>query len=242
MSKTKDRILIIAGDLFASQGYTGTSIADIAGELGTTTAALYYHFRSKAEILSALIAAPMADYNRIVEELHSRTTPEELLGAFVDLTVDSRALAAVIDRDPSVLALIDEQLPKKSERMTAQVINRLAGPDADRAAVVRAYAALALIKGATQAVLANPDQGVEACADADPCAESVSAAVPARSVASAGSEALEGLGRSVGSAGSTGRKTSATSCKAGTGETTVLTAADRTEIVQAALRVLKVGQ
>jgi AcrR family transcriptional regulator len=220
MSKTKDRILIIAGDLFANQGYTGTSIADIAGELGTTTAALYYHFRSKAEILSALIAAPMADYNRIVEELHSRTTPEELLGAFVDLTVDSRALAAVIDRDPSVLALVDEQLPRKSERMTAQVIARLAGPDADRGAVVRAYAALALIKGATQAVLANPDHGAgsvgadpDACADADPCSGS---AAPADSTADS----------------------TAVNHRTAAGGDKVLTAADRTEIVHAALRAL----
>jgi Bacterial regulatory proteins, tetR family len=38
---TKQRILTIAGELFAGQGYTGTAIADIAGELGTTTAALY---------------------------------------------------------------------------------------------------------------------------------------------------------------------------------------------------------
>jgi AcrR family transcriptional regulator len=42
---TRARILAIALELFAEQGFAGTSVADIAGRLGTTKAALYYHFR-----------------------------------------------------------------------------------------------------------------------------------------------------------------------------------------------------
>ena len=166
MASTKDRILAIAGDLFARRGYAGTTIADIARELGTTTAALYYHFPSKAEILSALLAAPLADYRRIIENLESHAmTPEELLGAFVDLTVDSRILGAVIDRDPSVMAVIDEQLPGKAEGMTAQMIALLTGPDPDRGATIRAHAALSLIRGATQVAIA--DTGTDKMADRD---------------------------------------------------------------------------
>jgi AcrR family transcriptional regulator len=45
---TRQRILDIARELFATQGYAGTSIAHIATRLGTTKAALYYHFQSKA--------------------------------------------------------------------------------------------------------------------------------------------------------------------------------------------------
>ena len=87
-SGTRQRILDIARELFARQGFTGTSIADIAGELGTTTAALYYHFRSKADILNALLAEPMVAYTRIIETLESGSpSAEELLGAFIDLTV-----------------------------------------------------------------------------------------------------------------------------------------------------------
>jgi AcrR family transcriptional regulator len=51
---TRDRILDIALDLFTEQGYDGTSLRQIADQLGVTKAALYYHFTSKEEILLAL--------------------------------------------------------------------------------------------------------------------------------------------------------------------------------------------
>jgi AcrR family transcriptional regulator len=153
-SDTRQRILAIAADLFSRQGYTGTTIADIARELGTTTAALYYHFPSKADILGGLLAEPLTAYTRIIESLDSdHPSPEELLGAFIDLAADSRQMAGLIDRDPAVLAMIDERLPRTSRQTTGQVIAVLTGPDPDRSAVVRANAALAVVKGATMAAL-----------------------------------------------------------------------------------------
>ncbi|MGH3410615.1 MAG: TetR/AcrR family transcriptional regulator, partial [Streptosporangiaceae bacterium] len=81
-SGTRERILAIAREQFARQGFTGTSIADIAGELGTTTAALYYHFSSKADILAALLEEPMAAYTRILRSLDSGSpSAEDLLSA-----------------------------------------------------------------------------------------------------------------------------------------------------------------
>jgi AcrR family transcriptional regulator len=155
-SGTKERILVIARELFARQGYTGTTIADIARELGTTTAALYYHFTSKADILNGLLAEPLAAYRRIIESLDSgRPAAQDLLGAFIDLTVDSRELAAIIDKDPTVLAMIDKQLSRTSEEMTQQVIAALAGPGADHARIIRANASFSVIKGATMAALSS---------------------------------------------------------------------------------------
>lgn len=151
---TKQRILAIAGELFARQGYTGTTIADIARELGTTTAALYYHFPSKAAILGGLLARPLAAYTRLLDGLDSgETAPADLLGAIIDITADSRDLATIFDRDPAALAMIDQQLPRSSAEMTAQTIAALAGPEPDRAALIRANAALAVAKAATLAAL-----------------------------------------------------------------------------------------
>ena len=56
---TRTRILDIARDLIAAQGYSSTSIAQIAEKLGTSKAALYYHFKSKEEILDALLSQPI---------------------------------------------------------------------------------------------------------------------------------------------------------------------------------------
>ena len=151
---TKQRILQIAGELFARQGYTATTIADIARELGTTTAALYYHFPSKAAILSGLMAAPLTAYMKLLDGLDSGAgTPEDLLGSLIDITADSQDLAMIFDRDPAALAIIDEQLPRPSREMTEQTIAALAGPDPDRATLIRANAALAVTKAGTLAAL-----------------------------------------------------------------------------------------
>jgi AcrR family transcriptional regulator len=151
---TKQRILMIAAELFARQGYTGTTIADIARELGTTTAALYYHFPSKAAILSGLLARPLTAYMRLLDSLDSgHATPEDLLGAIIDICADSSELASIIDRDPAALAMIDEQLPRSSAELTAQTVAALAGPAPDRAALIRANAALAVAKAATLAAM-----------------------------------------------------------------------------------------
>jgi AcrR family transcriptional regulator len=53
-ASTRERILDAALDLFVEQGYDGTSLRQIAEQLGVTKAALYYHFESKEDILMAL--------------------------------------------------------------------------------------------------------------------------------------------------------------------------------------------
>jgi AcrR family transcriptional regulator len=51
---TRERILDIALDLFTTQGYETTSLREIAEQLGFSKAAIYYHFKSKDDILIAL--------------------------------------------------------------------------------------------------------------------------------------------------------------------------------------------
>ncbi len=51
---TRQRILDVALDLFIEQGFDGTSLRQIAEQLGVTKAALYYYFESKDDILMAL--------------------------------------------------------------------------------------------------------------------------------------------------------------------------------------------
>lgn len=55
MSVTKERILETALTLFAREGYAGTSMADIAGELGITKGALYRHYAGKRDIFESIL-------------------------------------------------------------------------------------------------------------------------------------------------------------------------------------------
>jgi AcrR family transcriptional regulator len=52
---TRGEILEVAAELFTDRGYEATSLREIAERLGITKAALYYHFRSKDDILRALL-------------------------------------------------------------------------------------------------------------------------------------------------------------------------------------------
>ncbi|GIH94805.1 TetR/AcrR family transcriptional regulator [Planobispora siamensis] len=51
---TRTRIQEIALTLFTEQGYEATSLREIAEALGVTKAALYYHFRTKDDIVASL--------------------------------------------------------------------------------------------------------------------------------------------------------------------------------------------
>ncbi len=55
------RILAAALAAFAERGYHGTSIRDIAAGAGLSVPGVYHHYRSKQEVLGALVVAIMSD-------------------------------------------------------------------------------------------------------------------------------------------------------------------------------------
>jgi AcrR family transcriptional regulator len=61
---TRQRIQDVALELFAEQGYEKTSLREIAERLDVTKAALYYHFKTKEEILVSIfedLSQPIVD-------------------------------------------------------------------------------------------------------------------------------------------------------------------------------------
>jgi len=64
-SDTRARIQQVAVELFTEHGYEGTSLREIAERLGVTKAALYYHFRSKEDIIESLVQ----DFHEQMDEL-----------------------------------------------------------------------------------------------------------------------------------------------------------------------------
>lgn len=55
----REEILAAAAAVFSDRGYQASTIQDIAGAMGFTSAALYYYFNSKQEILSEIIIRPV---------------------------------------------------------------------------------------------------------------------------------------------------------------------------------------
>ncbi|MEV6767951.1 helix-turn-helix domain-containing protein [Nocardia sp. NPDC051030] len=64
-SDTRERIRAVAMELFTERGYEKTSLREIAERLGVTKAALYYHFRTKEDIVASL----SEDLRRGIDEI-----------------------------------------------------------------------------------------------------------------------------------------------------------------------------
>src|SRR5438067_2857379 len=63
---TRSRVQKVALELFAEQGYEKTSLREIAERLGVTKAALYYHFRSKEDIVRSFIEDYRAELEQVI--------------------------------------------------------------------------------------------------------------------------------------------------------------------------------
>jgi TetR/AcrR family acrAB operon transcriptional repressor len=54
--KTRQQILDAALKVFSEKGYSKTTFVDIADEIGLTKGAVYWHFKTKPELLAAMIS------------------------------------------------------------------------------------------------------------------------------------------------------------------------------------------
>jgi len=71
---TKQKILVTAAHLFATKGYTETTMRDITVAVGINKSSLYYHFPSKEDILVAMLtdygkASNLASFNKKLPEV-----------------------------------------------------------------------------------------------------------------------------------------------------------------------------
>ncbi|MDO5776579.1 MAG: helix-turn-helix domain-containing protein [Eubacteriales bacterium] len=86
---TKERILESALELFAQNGYLGTSMSDIAKQLGFTKAALYKHYTGKQEILDQIVEQMnRMDYERAEEYEMPETEPDGFAEAYMHTPIE----------------------------------------------------------------------------------------------------------------------------------------------------------
>lgn len=98
---TREQARRVAAELFATRGYEQTSLAEIAGRLGITKAALYYHFRSKSDLLRSLVEPFLAEIEVLSDDLPD--DPRATLEAYFDICYRHRVLLLGLLRDVAVL-------------------------------------------------------------------------------------------------------------------------------------------
>src|SRR3954462_8237882 len=110
---TRTRLIEAAVDLFTRHSFAGTSLQMIADELGLTKAAIYHHFRTREQLLAAVLEPILGELRTIVEAAQMRRTAharaEDMLSGYAALAVRNRGLVAVLAADPSVATALNER-------------------------------------------------------------------------------------------------------------------------------------
>lgn len=89
---TRDQIVEAADQLFYQRGYDHTSFADIAEVVRISRGNFYYHFKTKDEILDAVIDARLANTQAMLDRWEAEgATPEDRIRSFIHILIANRA-------------------------------------------------------------------------------------------------------------------------------------------------------
>ena len=87
--ETKTRISEVALKLFSQNGYAGTSMSDIAAQLGITKAALYKHYAGKRDVLARIVERMQeTDYARAAEYEMPEAEPDGAAEAYRNTPIE----------------------------------------------------------------------------------------------------------------------------------------------------------
>lgn len=138
---TKEKIFNASLDLFSQRGFSGVSIREITREVGIKESSLYNHFRSKEEILEAILLQFRVDFAKTIppeedlDEILANRTVEEFLKAgqqnFKNYMKDEtgtkmwRILQVEQFRSPLAREIILEDLYNRTIRFLELVFSKL---------------------------------------------------------------------------------------------------------------------
>jgi AcrR family transcriptional regulator len=141
--------------LFARDGVEGTSLQSIADDIGVTKAAVYYHYRSKDDLVLGVLAPVFTELDAVLDRAAAHRTRaarlDEFVTGMVNLIVDNHSRYAVLVGDPYVARLMrsHHDLAGWWDRIVAEVI----GPKTDPVTP----AALTIFLSGLTAPLSSPE-------------------------------------------------------------------------------------
>jgi AcrR family transcriptional regulator len=122
----EDQIKGAAAGMFLANGIANTSLGDIAAALGVTRTALYHYYKSKDELLVALIRECAADARQILDDRHRPAATDSVDGSVAGrLHEVIRRLVLFTTERPDRVRLLDAaaELEPGAERV-ARELNR----------------------------------------------------------------------------------------------------------------------
>ena len=151
---TRERILDIALDLFVDQGFDKTSLREIAERLGVTKAALYYHFKSKEDIVHSFTDDYFTEIDALLDwakdQPRTEETRREILDRYVGIVLARSEVFRFLEQNRAAMQGMEtgkDRFVRFRGRLDT-LVDLLAGPDAPLRDRVRASSAV-LAVGAT---------------------------------------------------------------------------------------------
>ena len=112
-SDTRARIQQVALELFAEQGYDKTSLREIAERLDVTKAALYYHFKSKEDIVRSLVEDYFGQLDAVIAwaKTQPRTarTRREILSRYVQAVAEGSDVFRMLQHNQAALSSLSDE-------------------------------------------------------------------------------------------------------------------------------------
>jgi AcrR family transcriptional regulator len=145
-TNTRARIQAIALELFTEQGYEKTSLREIAERLGVTKAALYYHFKSKDDIVISFVQDRIDRLDELIrwaaDQPATAAGRQEILGRYLDdfFSGQERAVMRFFEQNQTVLKSLT--IGQRMREGMIQMAEILVGPDKSPSAHLRASLAL----------------------------------------------------------------------------------------------------
>ena len=144
---TRARIQQVALELFAEQGYERTSLREIAERLGVTKAALYYHFKSKEDIVHSFTEDYFTRLDAVIawgrEQPANAQTAHEVFDRYITIVLEGSEVFRFLERNQASLNESEHgkhRFEQFRPRLNA-LIEIITGPDAPPRSRVRVAAA-----------------------------------------------------------------------------------------------------
>ncbi|WP_329197879.1 MULTISPECIES: TetR/AcrR family transcriptional regulator [unclassified Streptomyces] len=141
---TRQRIQDVALELFAEQGYEKTSLREIAERLDVTKAALYYHFKTKEDIIISVfedLTQPIDDLIGWAEgEPRTLETKREVLRRYSEAMAAGTSLYRFMQENQATVRELS--IGDTMKKRLFALVELLRAPDAPLADQVRCISAL----------------------------------------------------------------------------------------------------
>jgi AcrR family transcriptional regulator len=138
VSDLRVQIIRAAKRLLVDQGYHGLSMREVAGAVGVSKAALYYHFQDKEQMLLAILSSYLDDIEALIDDIQAQSQDSReriylLVARILQQPAEQRAIIRLASQEMPQLSdnarknfdrLYHRKFLRKIEAMIASGIQR----------------------------------------------------------------------------------------------------------------------